>query len=270
MRSPQLLILAGAVVASIGLFFMPRAVLKNNDKQVESTTSESTMEEASHMPIPANQAQEINDLQKQLASAEGEKAAEIKEKLIGAYAVASRFDSAAFYAEELYVQSSEEDPYLYQAANLYYDAFTFAVKEGRSKYFGEKAQELMGKYLESHPDSLDMEVKLGMTYINSQGPMQGVMKIREVLQKDPNHRLALFNLGLLSMRSGQFDKAKGRFEKLVSLDQNDFQSRFYLGVSMKELGDIDSAKKELLYIKEHTADPTILQTVDTYLSELSQ
>jgi Flp pilus assembly protein TadD len=46
---------------------------------------------------------------------------------------------------------------------------------------------------------------------------QGIFKLRDVLKKDPENVKALYHMGLLSIESGQFDKAIERFEKLILL-----------------------------------------------------
>ena len=50
--------------------------------------------------------------------------------------------------------------------------------------------------------------------------MQGIMMLREVLEEDPKNELALFNMGMLSIQSGQYDKA---VERLVELGKNQSQ-----------------------------------------------
>ena len=46
---------------------------------------------------------------------------------------------------------------------------------------------------------------------------QGIFKLRDVLKKDPENIKALYHMGLLSIESGQFEKAIERFEKLILL-----------------------------------------------------
>lgn len=46
---------------------------------------------------------------------------------------------------------------------------------------------------------------------------QGIFKLRDVLKQDPDNVRALYHMGLLSIESGQFDKAIERFEKLILL-----------------------------------------------------
>jgi tetratricopeptide (TPR) repeat protein len=46
---------------------------------------------------------------------------------------------------------------------------------------------------------------------------EGIMKLRAVLERNENHEEATFQLALLSLESGQLEKAEKRFEKLILL-----------------------------------------------------
>ncbi len=46
---------------------------------------------------------------------------------------------------------------------------------------------------------------------------EGIMKLRAVVERNENHEQATFQLALLSLESGQLEKAEKRFEKLILL-----------------------------------------------------
>jgi tetratricopeptide (TPR) repeat protein len=46
---------------------------------------------------------------------------------------------------------------------------------------------------------------------------EGIMKLRAVVERNENHEQANFQLALLSLESGQLEKAEKRFEKLILL-----------------------------------------------------
>ena len=68
-------------------------------------------------------------------------------------------------------------------------------------------------------------------------PMSGISLLREILAEDDTNRQAILNLGLLAIQSGQFERAKERFETLVSLDAADHEAKLYLAVSMMEINE---------------------------------
>jgi cytochrome c-type biogenesis protein CcmH/NrfG len=98
--------------------------------------------------------------------------------------------------------------------------------------------------------------------------MQGIQMLREVLESDEKNQTAIYNLGLLSMQSGQYDRAVERFEKLVQLDPENLQAQFLLGVSHFESGNKAEAKTQFEKVKSMDADPSVVASVDEYLNQL--
>lgn len=64
---------------------------------------------------------------------------------------------------------------------------------------------------------LDIKVQQALEGLQdgSVPPMQAIGMLREVVDEDSTHFAALLSLGLMSMRTGQYDKAVGRFETLL-------------------------------------------------------
>src|SRR5690606_31192565 len=115
---------------------------------------------------------------------------------------AGKFDSAAWYSEKAADIFNNEKSWI-KAGDQYYQAYTFAMDEGKRNQLAEKAQAYFTKVLEVNPTNLEAKTKMAMTYLSSPNPMQGIMMLREVLAQDPQNELALFNLGMLSIQSGQ-------------------------------------------------------------------
>jgi predicted Zn-dependent protease len=107
-----------------------------------------------------------------------------------------------------------------------------------------------------------------MTYISSPNPMQGIMLLREVIAEDPKNELALFNMGMLSIQSGQHDKAVERLEELVKVNPNHTQGQLLLGIALMNTGDKRRAKEQFEKVKQLDKDPSVQATVDSYLKDL--
>jgi tetratricopeptide (TPR) repeat protein len=63
----------------------------------------------------------------------------------------------------------------------------------------------------------EVDIKKASQMIQNGKPMEGVMLLRRILEKDENNIDAIWELGKLSMQSQQYEKAIGRFEKFISL-----------------------------------------------------
>ena len=98
--------------------------------------------------------------------------------------------------------------------------------------------------------------------------MQGIMLLREVLKQEPTNELALFNLGLLSMRSNQYERAIERFRQILVNNPTSRKAQFYLGVSLAEAGQKAEAKQVLAQVKMQEKDPQILAAVREYEERL--
>lgn len=60
-------------------------------------------------------------------------------------------------------------------------------------------------------------------------PMEGIMLLREVLAEDSTNVEALLYLGMFSVQSGQLDKARERFETILTYDPNQLDAHWQLG-----------------------------------------
>ena len=98
--------------------------------------------------------------------------------------------------------------------------------------------------------------------------MQAVLQLREVVENDPTNQLGLYNLGLLSIQSQQFDKAVERFESLVNSHPDHLEGQFYLAVSYFENDQREEARAQFERVKAMEADPEVLTSVDEYLEKL--
>jgi len=271
MRKTQVIITVLAVAICTLLAFAPKYVVENDaEANIASGTSEGDTEivERSHSAIPEDVQQKLAILKNQLSTSDKEEIASLTlDSLVSIFKEVNAFDSAAYYAAVTAEKFPSAKSHIH-AGDLYYEAYTYAVTEQRTSLFTNKLREqyTLAETFGELPE--DVRVKLGMTYVSSENPMKGITMIREVLRENPDNTTAIFNLGLLSMQSGQFDKAVERFKKLKLLQPDNLQARFYLGVSYMENGEEQNAKKELLELKEKETDPNILKTVEDYLSRI--
>jgi cytochrome c-type biogenesis protein CcmH/NrfG len=104
--------------------------------------------------------------------------------------------------------------------------------------------------------------------VSSSNPMQGITMLREILEQDPTNESALFNMGVLSMQSGQYKMAVQRFEELVANHPRNIEGQFFLGVSYYESKQQNKAKTQLQLVRDMTDDPQILAGVENYLDRL--
>jgi tetratricopeptide (TPR) repeat protein len=103
--------------------------------------------------------------------------------------------------------------------SLFMQAGHWSVKdEDRSNALLNEAKRGYSLVAENQPDDLHSKGQLALIYIyHDRTVMPGVLQLKEIVSRDSTNELALYQLGLLSIQSGQYEKAVNRFEKLVSL-----------------------------------------------------
>ena len=106
-----------------------------------------------------------------------------------------------------------------------------------------------------------------MTYVSSSTPMKGIIMLREVLADDPKNELALFNMGMLSIQSGQYDRAIERLQQLVAINPQHVQGHLLLGVAYLNKGEKAEARKQFEKVKQLDKDPSVQATADSYLND---
>jgi Flp pilus assembly protein TadD len=98
--------------------------------------------------------------------------------------------------------------------------------------------------------------------------MQGIVLLREVLAEDPKNETALFNLGMLSIQSGQYDRAIERLTELITVNPGHVQGLLLLGVAYMNKGDKIKAREQFEKVKTLDKDPAVTATADSYLNDL--
>ncbi len=290
MNKPVLFVVILAAALTVGLYTRPKVVVRNEDKQLATTSggghamqAPTTVKagtdspnagakgtegpEIHEKPLSPEQQKRVKTLETEFASASSIQKENVGEKLIGFFHEATRYDSAAHYAELLALAQPTERNLL-RAGDEYFEAYTFAVNDKKTAALGQKTRQFYQQALAKNPNLLSAKANMAMTYVNTDTPMQGIMLLREVLKQEPTNELALFNLGLLSMRSNQYGRAIERFRQILVNNPTSRKAQFYLGVSLAEAGQKAEAKQVLAQVKQTEKDPQILAAVREYEERL--
>ena len=216
------------------LYQLPRSVVENDQLQGVATPTEHSFE------IPVEIQRQIEALRSSLKSEENfDKKATFAHALADMYLDFGLLDSAVRYAEDI---ESWEEGVSRKAADIYFVAFERAPSADQGTEYAGKARTLLSVLLEKDPEDLFLKNRLAMTLVASENPMNGIQMLREIVAEDEDNRQAILNLGLLSVQSGQFERARKRFETLVSMDTTDHEAKLYLSVSMMELDQPSQAR----------------------------
>lgn len=265
-NSSKLIIVLAAVALTASLYFAPKIKSK---PEVEPTAKK----EAS---IGFNFEEFLINSKKQLAPgdiARLEKFSQSNEALANDSAAAVWDNAklpaiAAWYFEQKAKADNNEKSYI-NAAYRYFDGFKTAQDSLQRNYFVNKAIENYSKVIELNPKNLDAKTDLGICYAEGTAtPMQGILMLRDVVKENPNHENAQLNLGFLSIRSGQYDKAIERLNTVLKINPARIDAYIFLGQTYLQMGDKNKAIENFEKFKSLSSDDKMIAEVSAYIVEL--
>jgi tetratricopeptide (TPR) repeat protein len=150
---------------------------------------------------------------------------------------------AAFYTgEEAKLENSEKS--LTFAARLFLGQVMAGGDPSLQVWMATNAKALFELALKMNPESDSLKVELGACFLFgniSSTPMEGILKIKEVADKDSTNMYAQLMLGLGDIKSGQYDKAIERLQRVVKQEPTNLQALFNLAETYERKGDKQNA-----------------------------
>ncbi len=154
------------------------------------------------------------------------------------------------------------------AGDGYIKAVTHNADSTFTAFYAEGAIKAYEKALELKDDET-VKLKLAKSLLDLKGEtMKGVLLLREIAEANPQQLQAQYELGLLSMQSGQWQKAVERFENTVKISPDFVQGYMYLAECQLQLGNEEAAVLVLKKGKEKINDPAIRKALDEVLNKI--
>jgi len=111
-----------------------------------------------------------------------------------------------------------------------------------------KSRKTLENALSLSPDNVETKINLALTYVEApleDNPMKGVLMLVGMSKEHPENPSVLFQLGRLSIKTGQFDKAVARLTKVIELRPTFREAHCLLAEAYRGKGQDDLAKQEL-------------------------
>lgn len=238
MRKPQLiLILSGLLLFSLLYFFTPRftakeAIASNQSAENQVVTTESILNTAK-LALSESQKISLLSIENQLIKANN------AQDSLKSYKALTRFwaDSAQKLAPYLYFSYSaallenSEKSLTFAAQLLVDNLLTPDAPPALLPWIAGNAKVLLEKALVINPKNDSAKINLGACYLFgnlSDNPMQGITKIKEVVDIDSTNTYGQFILALGGKKSGQYDKAIERFLTVIKIQPNHIEAMIHL------------------------------------------
>ena len=287
MKRPQWITIAIALIAVVAIFFFGRTVpLKKeivaekhseDDGHDHGPSSELTIDSIlaiAKKELSTEQVTRINALENSVSRGD------VKSQQLEVYHQLSHFwgDSMRFFppyawykAEAARLENSEKS--LTFAAHLFLANLQQESNARIIKWEALQAKDLFERSLKINPGNDSSKVGLGACYLFgniSSNPMEGIAKIREVVDRDTTNVFAQMTMVKGLMMSGQTDKAIERLETVNRVQPSNVEAVLMLAETYERKGNKEIAagwyKKSLAYINR----PDIRAEIEKRITELSK
>ncbi len=182
------------------------------------------------------------------------------------------FEPYAWYqAEAARLENSEKS--LTFAAHLFLDNLQNDEVAARRKWKALQAKDLFERSLKLNHDNDSSKVGLGSVYLFgdiSATPMEGILKIREVAEKDSTNIYALMMLSKGSIISGQYDKAIGRLQSVNRLEPKNIDAILLLAEVYERMQDRKNAVEWYRKSLELVKQAEIRKAIESRIDELKK
>ncbi len=270
MKKPQLLTIAAGIVlvAAIYTFGRTRPSKKivtteqhQDHGEDQAPFSTDTILALAKKKLTTEQVVRLSTLENSITRGDvRDQQLKVYRQLAGFWADSVRvFEPYAWYtAEAARLENSEKT--LTFAAHLFLENLQENHDPQMIKWKALQAKDLFERSLKINPDNDSAKVGLGACYLFgniSEAPMEGILKIREVAEKDSTNVYAQITLAKGSMISGQYDKAIDRLHTVNRLQPDNLEAIIMLADLYERTGDKAAAvswyKKSLKYISRPDA-----------------
>lgn len=281
MLNKKQIIVTGSVVVLMGLMLSLdiQGLVKPNESAgattaasvpaaVVQSVSLDEISKTAKEALNANLKKQLSDLEAELKASSDEDKLSIQKKLAQQWDDVNQPSPAAFYYELIAEKETNFESWL-KAGDTFTDAYQQSMDTLVQPALVQRAIDSYQKADKIKPNTLEVKTGLGIAYVTgTPNPMQGITLLLDVVKQDPENLKANLNLGLFSMKSGQFDKAVERFKTVIAKAPS-AEAWFYLASSYENMHLKTEAIAAYLKTKEIAADPNMNQFVDRKINELS-
>ncbi len=283
MKIKQLIVVGGGLLLFTSLFFFGKTIPPKDKKTVTAPAEEG------HTDAPINFSDLLIKAKARLTAQQSEKVVslenmvvrgDIKEQQIHTFHQLAKFwrDSAkvfepyAYYtAEAAKLENSEKS--LTFAAQLFIDNLFDEGNHSMQAWLANNGKVLLEKALELNPNNDSSKIGLGACYILgniSDQPMQGILPVREIAEKNPKNLYAQWVLALGGKKSGQFDKAIERFSIIIEQEPTNLGAMLHLAECYDLKSDTANAIKWYKMVQSIIPNPEAKKELQNRIDMLSK
>ena len=271
--------MSGLLLFSVLYFFTPRFTAKEASASSQITenqvvTTESILNTAK-LALSESQKISLLSIENQLIKASN------AQDSLKSYKALTQFwaDSAQKLAPYLYFTYSaallenSEKSLTFAAQRLIDNLINPEAPPALLPWMAGNAKVLLEKALEINPNNDSAIINLGACYLFgniSDNPMQGILKVKEVVDKNPQNAYGQFILALGGKKSGQYDKAIERLLIVVSLQPSNLEAMVHLAECYELANQKEEAIQWYTKVKNLVNIPDAKEAISKRIKELKK
>jgi tetratricopeptide (TPR) repeat protein len=252
LKKPQAFVVIIALLLLGSLYFLaPRSskdqkAIANNSTENQLVTNQSIIESAK-TNLSAEQKISLLSIENQLTrSKNASDSLNYTVKLAKFWAdSANRLAPYLYYTYSAALLENSEKSLTFAAQQIINNLITPDAPPALQPWMAGNAKVLLEKALEMNPNNDSATINLGACYLFgniSDNPMQGILKVKQVVDKNPQNAYGQFILALGGKKSGQYDKAIERFLIVAQVDPSNLEAMVHLA----ECYELTNKKEEAI------------------------
>lgn len=186
---------------------------------------------------------------------------------------ANRLTPYLYYTYSAALLENSEKSLTFAAQQLIDNLITPDAPPAILPWMAGNAKVLLEKALEINPNNDSAIINLGACYLFgniSDNPMQGILKVKQVVDKNPQNAYGQFILALGGKKSGQYDKAIERLLIVVSLQPSNLEAMVHLAECYELANQKEDAIQWYTKVKDLVNVPDAKAAITKRIKELKK
>ncbi len=155
------------------------------------------------------------------------------------------------------------------AGNRFFYSVGFVKDKNQSQSLYQSAMVCYNKALAIKPSYNAAKIQLASCYVEgSTDPMKGIGMLKEVEQADSTNIQVQMVLGAFAVKSGQFDKAEARYQKVLKINPAYLEAYLFLADVYEKKGEKSKTIETLEKYVALTPDKEIREQIKKYITQL--
>ena len=280
MKKPQLIVVLLATLLCVAvIIFVPRSKKEGPGAGKENTENQTistqTILDGAKTALTGTQKISLLSIENQLNTAKSPADRAVIYRQLSKFWAdsAHRIEPYLYYTYSAALLENSEKSLTFAAQLLVDNLATQEAPPAIQNWIAANAKVLLEKALVINPNNDSAIINLGACYLFgniSDNPMQGILKVKEVVDKNPHNDYGQLILALGGKKSGQYEKAIERFLIVIKDQPNNIEAMVHLAECYELTNQKAIAINWYTKLKELVNNPDAKEALSKRIQELKK